>query len=188
MKKTIIKELQLEKGKLQYFLTYKKVKNINLRINQDGTIRVSASRFIKIKKIEEFILSKADFILNAQERFKNQQNAPKTEYFSEKEIRKVVTQLCEKAFVYFKLRGIKYPEIRFRKMVSQWGNCRSREGILTFNTNLMYTPIECVEYVVLHEFTHFLQANHSKLFYEELEKVCPHWKECRKKLKEINLR
>ena len=62
------------------------------------------------------------------------------------------------------------------------------QGKITFNTNLMYAPPECIEYVVLHEFCHFLQANHSKLFYAELAKVCPDWKEMRKMLKNINIR
>ena len=72
-------------------------------------------------------------------------------------------------------------------MVSQWGNCRAEKGILTFNTNLVYAPYECIDYVVLHEFTHFLQQNHSAQFYRELEKVCPDWKALKTRLKEINL-
>ena len=83
---------------------------------------------------------------------------------------------------------IKYPEIKFRKMVSQWGNCRKEKGILTFNTNLIYAPYECIKYVILHEFTHLLQPNHSSAFYNELAKICPDWKMHRKKLSEISLR
>ena len=112
----------------------------------------------------------------------------KTQYFDEKEIKAVITELCENVYPYYEKRGVDFPVIKFRKMVSQWGNCRSREGILTFNTNLMYAPYECVEYVVHHEFTHFIEANHSARFYAELEKVCPQWKEWRKKLKNIHLR
>ena len=36
--------------------------------------------------------------------------------------------------------------------------------------------------------THFLQPNHSSRFYDELAKVYPNWKECRKKLRDINIR
>ena len=75
-----------------------------------------------------------------------------------------------------------------RKMVSQWGNCNSQKGILTFNINLMYAPPECVKYVAVHEFTHFLQPNHSDKFYKELSKVCPEWKNFRQKLKNIRIR
>ena len=93
--------------------------------------------------------------------------------------------LCEKIYPYFESIGIKHPQIRFKKMVSQWGNCYHKRSILTFNINLMYAPPECIEYVVAHEFVHFLQPNHSERFYRELEKIMPDWKERRKKLKMI---
>lgn len=50
---------------IKYDLQYKKVKNINLRIKPDGSIHVSASKRVSQKVIDEFILSKADFILKA---------------------------------------------------------------------------------------------------------------------------
>ena len=83
---------------------------------------------------------------------------------------------------------IKYPEIKFRKMVSRWGSCNPQKGILTFSTYLMYAPSDCIKYVVLHEFTHFLQANHSKKFYDELEKICPQWKVFKNKLRDVSIR
>ena len=169
---------------LDYELTYKDVKNINLRIKPDGSICVSANKRVPQKFIEEFILSKAGFILKAQKKYENRE---KIRYFAEDEIRDVILDLCKKAYPYFEKKGIKYPQIKFRKMTSRWGSCHPAKGILTFNTNLMYAPPECVEYVVLHEFTHFLQANHSKAFYYELSAVCPDWKLRRKRLKEIAL-
>ena len=47
---------------LDYEFQYKKVKNINLRIKPCGTVCVSANRRIPIKVIDDFVLSKADFI------------------------------------------------------------------------------------------------------------------------------
>lgn len=184
----MIKKINLFGKEIEYNLERKKVKNINLRIKSDGSIYVSANRFVSEKRIEDFLISKSEFILNALKKFGNADKAPLTPYFAEKEIRTVIKVICEKWYPYFKAKGIAYPIIRFRRMVSQWGNCRSGEGILTFNTNLIYAPEECVEYVVLHEFTHFIEANHSAKFYAELEKVCPDYKERQKTLRNIKLR
>ena len=126
-------------------------------------------------------------ILKSVEKIKNLRNNEKKQYFSEIEIRELILAYCENIYPYFRDKGIKYPEVKFRKMVSQWGNCNVKKGILTFNTNLVYAPMDCIQYVVLHEFTHFLHPNHSIFFYNELEKVCPSWKETKKKLKEIIL-
>ena len=181
----MLREIYLNNTKIEYDLKYKSVKNINLRIKADGKVHVSANRRVSLSVIEGFMASKADFILGALEKYRSREVIPQKQYFPETEICDVILELCERVFPYYEKRGIKYPQIKFRKMVSRWGSCHSGKGILTFNTNLMYAPVECIEYVVLHEFCHFLQANHSKLFYEELEKVCPDWKDLRKRLREI---
>ena len=184
----MIREIKLNNAVIQYDLQYKKVKNINLRIKPDGRINVSANKRVPQEVINEFIVSKADFILRALEKYRNIPAVKQKQYYSEDEVKELILMLCNKVYPYYEERGIKYPEIKFRKMVSRWGSCHSQKGILTFNTNLMYAPMECIEYVVWHEFTHFLQPNHSSKFYDELAKVYPNWNECRKKLKDINIR
>jgi len=173
---------------ISYNLEYKKVKNINLRIKSDGTVNVSANRFISAKTIDEFVYSKKDFINKALINFSKKQNSERKKYFDESEIRSIITDICYRVFPNYEKLGIKYPQIRFRKMVSQWGNCYPKKGVLTFNTNLMYASIKCIEYVVHHEFTHFIHPNHSPEFYLALQKNCPDWKQCRKLLKEISIR
>jgi len=184
----MIKILKIKDTTIQYDLQYKKVKNINLRIKPDGSINVSANKRVPQKVIGDFIISKADFILRAMEKYKNMPVKEQKQYYTEDELKELIFRLCNMAYPYYERLGIKYPEIKFRKMVSRWGSCHSQKGILTFNTNLMYAPIECIEYVVWHEFTHFLQPNHSSKFYDELVKVYPNWKDCRNKLKDINIR
>lgn len=182
------KEINLQGKQIAYNLEYKNVKNINLRIKPDGSISVSANKSVTEKRIEAFLIQKSDFILKTLENYQDMKKTENYQYFSESRVVEVITALCEKAYPYYEKRGVKYPKIKFRKMVSQWGNCYPKRGILTFNTNLMYAPIECIEYVVWHEFTHFLQANHSKSFYDELAAVCPMWQRYRRILRGIRLK
>ena len=74
-------------------------------------------------------------------------------------------------------------EIRMRRMRSCWGNCRPAQKRVTFNTQLAAVPERCLDYVVAHELTHFLHANHSSAFYAELARVMPDWKERRAALR-----
>lgn len=184
----MIKEIFLDEKKFTYELEYKRVKNINLRIRSDGSIYISASKRVSQKFIESFIFSKKDFILKAIESSKKRSSAPLKAYISEEELRSVIKEQCKLIYPYYKALGIPFPEIRFRKMVSRWGSCHPTKKVLTFNTALMYAPPECVEYVIWHEFTHFIEPNHSKNFYAELSKVCSDWKESRKILKGISIR
>lgn len=184
----MIREVEVNNTKIRYDLQYKKVKNINLRIKADGSICVSANKRVPRSVIDDFIISKSDYIFRAISKMQEKAELPKTQYYTESEVKELIIKLCKKVYPYYEEKGIKYPQIKFRKMVSQWGNCYPKKSILTFNTNLMYADGECIEYVVYHEFTHFLQANHSSKFYNELEKVCPNWKQRRNKLKEVNIR
>lgn len=79
-----------------------------------------------------------------------------------------VTDICREFYPKFEPYGITFPKIKYRKMTSRWGSCRPTSGCVTFNTHLAEVPVKCIEYVVVHEFTHFLHPNHSKDFYDRL--------------------
>ena len=183
-----IKEFEHNGIIIKYEIQYKKVKNINLRVKEDGRVYVSANARVPSDFIDKFVVSKAEFIYKTLEKFKNNPLYPQVQYFSETEVMNVVEELCQKIYPYFKNKGFSYPVIKFKCMVSRWGSCCPAKGVITFNTNLMYAPLECIEYVVKHEYTHFLQPNHSAEFYNELSKICPEWKTYRKMLKEIRIR
>lgn len=55
-------------SEIQYELTRKPVKNINLRVKEDGTVRVSANNRISVRRIEDFIISEQAFVKKALER------------------------------------------------------------------------------------------------------------------------
>jgi predicted metal-dependent hydrolase len=62
-------------------------------------------------------------------------------------------------------------------MTSRWGSCQPKRGLITLNKRLLEVPRNCIEYVVMHEFVHFIHPNHSKQFYEFLSVLMPDWKE-----------
>lgn len=89
----------------------------------------------------------------------------------------VIQSVCEAVYLKFKKYDIDFPQIRFREMVSRWGSCQPKRKMLTFNKRLIEAPLSCIEYVVVHEFVHFLQPNHSKAFYQQLFMFMPDWEQ-----------
>lgn len=79
---------------------------------------------------------------------------------------------------------IKLPTIEIRNMKSRWGSCYFLRNKIVFSLNLIKTPIFCIEYVVLHELSHFKYHNHSKDFYNFISIFMPDWKKRRKMLNE----
>lgn len=117
---------------------------------------------------------------------KDEQNADLKKRVLEKWLRKKckdeITAICKKVYPQVKKYGVAFPEIQLREMVSRWGSCSPKKGFVTFNTALIAMPVSCIEYVVTHEFTHFLYPNHSKKFYQQLATFMPDWEERKKRL------
>ena len=59
-----------------------------------------------------------------------------------------------------------------------------RNKNVTLNYYLYKYDIECLDYVIVHELSHFIYPDHSKLFWNQVSKYCKNYKELRKKLKE----
>lgn len=85
-----------------------------------------------------------------------------------------------------KYRPLQIPEsgLKIRTMKSQWGSCNRRNNVITLNTRLIHLPYPCVEYVVIHEFAHYIHGNHSQDFYQVVAQFCPAWKERRQEMKQ----
>ncbi len=92
--------------------------------------------------------------------------------------------LVEKYQVILKKYNIKIPNIEIRQMKSRWGSCLPSNNKVIFNLNLIKTPICCIEYVVLHELSHFKYPNHSKKFYNFVTIFMPDWNKRKKLLDE----
>jgi len=78
--------------------------------------------------------------------------------------------------------GIGKPALQVRKMKTRWGSCSKKHGKINLNYYLYKAAPPCVDYVVLHELTHFLYAGHNKDFYEFLTVHMPDWKERKRML------
>lgn len=222
---------------LEYELERKRVKNVNLRVRTDGSVYVSANRYVSVAQIEDFITSNYDFIQNARAKYEKIRNSNpicnlseykngekicvfgqiktlkvvqsdknyvesdennitiyvknlddialkmKTfESYKRKTLMNVLNEICNRIYPTFKSYGVDFPEIRIRKMVSRWGSCMPTKKVGTFNTVLFFVPIDCVEYVAVHEFTHFLHPNHSKKFHSAMTVFMPDWEIRKQKL------
>lgn len=79
------------------------------------------------------------------------------------------------------------PLIEIKKLKSRWGACFSRQNKVSFNLALVHLEKSLIDYVIIHELCHFIQPNHSKLFYQEIEKRMPDYKVKVKRLKEVGI-
>ncbi len=66
-------------------------------------------------------------------------------------------------------------EYRIKKMKTKWGTCNIQDRRIWLNLELIKYPVECIEYVVLHELTHLFERYHNARFYSIVEHNMPDW-------------
>lgn len=176
------------------------VKRLNLRIRADGSLRVSVPRATSQRRIDAFLTSCGDKIAEAVARIQANKPAPKAHLSADEQVQKKECLLAiildsHKNLVLPRVTALNLPmadeqqkfiispqAIRIHPMKTRWGSCNFKKGTLNFNLYLIDQPMECIEYVVMHEFAHFLIHDHSPAYHALMTALMPDWKERKKRL------
>lgn len=169
-------------------VTKKNMKNMYLRIKkEDGTVLISAPHGISDVQIRRFAEERIDWIRKYQQKYadakehrKDTQTMSRTELESTKRLLKSeVEHLVAK---WEPVMGVKVSGITIRQMKTRWGSCNVRTHHININLALAKKPPECLEYVVVHEMTHILEASHNQVFWGYMSQFYPDWKRVRRYL------
>ncbi len=80
--------------------------------------------------------------------------------------------------------NIPYPNLRIRKMKTRWGVCNKVSKTITLNSDLIRYSFDKLDYVIVHELSHFIHFNHSTSFWSLVQKYCPNYKKIRKEMRD----
>lgn len=86
-----------------------------------------------------------------------------------------------------KIIGVNIESYKIQKMKTKWGSCNIEAKRLLFNLELVKVPIECIEYIVVHELLHLKERHHNDNFKNLLNQFMPNWKERRDILNNVVL-
>lgn len=104
-------------------------------------------------------------------------------YFNEWYRKELYAKLPEITNKYERIMNVSTTEYRIKNMKTRWGTCNINKKRIWLNLQLAKKPIECLECVIVHELVHLLETNHTKRFYELMEKYYPKWEVSEKLLK-----
>ena len=79
--------------------------------------------------------------------------------------------------------SIPYPKLKIRNMKTRWGVNNKRDNSVTLNSKLIRYDLTKLDYVIVHELSHYIHFDHSKAFWSVVEKYTPDYKKIRKELK-----
>lgn len=92
-------------------------------------------------------------------------------------------KIAERVDLYSSMTGLKYNKITITSARKRWGSC-SRKNHLNFSWYLIMTPLNVIDYVVVHEIIHLKEKNHSRKFWAKVALLLPEYKQYRKWLKD----
>ena len=77
--------------------------------------------------------------------------------------------------------------INIKKMKTKWGSCNIEAKRIWLNLELAKKPMECLEYILVHEMVHLLERHHNDRFRSLMDKHLPDWRERRDLLNSLPL-
>ena len=171
-------------GGVRYEFKRKRVKNINLRVRADGSVAVSAPLGAPLAQVDAFVAGRARWIEAARVRaLARGEEEQRPCSVSREDALALFTQVSDAVFPLFAqvLNGQR-PVLKVRQMKTRWGGCVPAKRQITFSLRLAEKPRAAVEYVVLHEYAHFVRADHSPAFWAVVARYMPDYKARRRLL------
>jgi predicted metal-dependent hydrolase len=102
----------------------------------------------------------------------------------EKHLRELATrELSLRVAELASRHGFTVNRLMVRNQRTRWGSC-SRRGTVSLNWRLIQTPDFVRDYIALHELAHLRHMNHSRRFWQEVERLCPDYRIAERWLKQ----
>lgn len=160
-------------------------RTLAIEVRAGGEVLVRAPFFVPDSEIGAFVDAKRDWLRAhvsrmAQKPLRRTWTQQETERLIEK-ARETLPALVEQ---YAKQMGLSPSGITVTGARTRYGSC-SVKGRLCFSCYLMDSPIDAIEYVVVHELCHLKHMNHGPMFYALLRHYMPDWQARKKKLRPI---
>ena len=168
-------------GPQTYLLVKKRVKNLNLRLDWRGQILLSVPFNCPEERADALILEKWEWI--RRHLACRSEPPPLLPEPDRAACARLLGEAVVRVYPLVAPDGVPLPQVKLRKMRSQWGNCHYQQGYITLNTALARCPEPLRDYVALHELVHFVHPDHGPGFYGLMDRLMPDWRQRRKELR-----
>jgi len=150
----------------------RRAKHISISIKPFHGVRVAVPCRVSFKKAEKVAQSKIGWIEKSLQKMQqaeqnHQELTENTKKIDKKEAKK---QLVQRLHELSKKYGFTYNKVFIKNQKTRWGSCSVKNNI-NLNYNLVRLPNDLIDYILLHELVHTRIKNHSKRFWDELDRI-----------------
>ncbi len=158
---------------------------MRLAVYCDGSVVVTLPHNFQETVADRFIREKTKWLFSKINFFKQFKNAPvarygRKDYLKHKDEAYLLAK--EKVAYFNQFYGYKFNKINIKNQKTRWGSC-SKKSNLNFNFKMLFLPERLRDYIIVHEFCHLKEFNHSRNFWSLVAKTFPQWPEIKKELK-----
>ena len=151
-----------------------------ITLKRDGSITLTVPRRVSLRQARTFLESRIPWIRRHRQRFREIEKLPAID---RAEARRILTnRVAELA----RAHGFEYNKVFVKNQRTLWGSCSARNNI-NLNVNLLRLPEELRDYVILHELVHTRHKNHSRAFWNEMNRILGDGKHLQRKLRRYRL-
>jgi predicted metal-dependent hydrolase len=90
--------------------------------------------------------------------------------------RKGMERIPRRVSAYEAKMGVEAKAIKVLDLKNRWGSCSST-GNVNFHWKCMMAPPTIIDYIVVHELAHLRYPNHTRAFWNELDKTLPDYRD-----------
>jgi predicted metal-dependent hydrolase len=158
------------------FVRHPRAKRYVLRVQDDGTVRVTVPRWGSKREAAAFAERERAWIERQQRRSDDHQDRGRAAPLApdvERELRdRARCELPARLLELAKEQGLTVARVSVRNQRWRWGSC-SRTGNICLNWRLVQLPASVRDYVMIHELMHLKRMDHSPAFWKLVAGACP---------------
>ena len=140
---------------------------------------------IEINKPPQVLLSHNKILLQVRPRSSSIKKLEVMDQWYRDQLKMTLDPIVKK---WEKIVGVSVSKIHVRKMKTKWGSSSPKNKAIRINLELAKKPLECVEYIALHEIIHLIEPSHNEHFIDLMNKHMPKWRMYRDELNRLPVR
>ena len=164
----------------------RRAKHLSLSVRPFKGARVAVPFGISFATAEMFARSKTDWIKKHLDKMALMEQEARA-----LSVNKPINQASAKKHLIDRLNylsqahGFKFNRVFIKSQKTRWGSCSGKNNI-NLNINLIRLPDELIDYIILHELVHTRIKNHSRRFWDQMDKLLGDAKKLDRKLSEYS--
>lgn len=154
-------------------------------VNRESHYFLGKRYLLKVVEVNHkptVLLNHSNIVLNIKPNFSPEQRQILLQEWYRFKLKETAVKIIKK---WERKMNVEVGELAIRKMKTRWGSCNQQSKKIHLNLELAKKPLQCLEYIIVHEMVHLLERKHGERFVACMNKFLPNWKSYKEDLNRL---